>query len=160
MNALSGFQQTATAPTGARCAYTATIFRCRCMITRFNGSSPKPVFQVSDRDLTGFWVVASVAQGFYSVALGGGATTSADYVIRIDPATGAVKVINDLGRLLFWRRASASRFDHVESSGLSLDASPTSSSGSMMSPSVLKWLPGPASRRYETCVRDASLSGR
>jgi hypothetical protein len=68
----------------------------RCMITRFNGSSSKPVFQVSDRDLTGFWVIGSVAQGFYSVALRGGATTSADDVIRIDPATGAVKAITTI----------------------------------------------------------------
>jgi hypothetical protein len=74
----------------------------RCMITRFNGSSPKPVFQVSDRDLTSFWVIGSVAQGFYSVALRGGATTSADYVIRIDPATGAVKVITTVPLPEYW----------------------------------------------------------
>src|SRR5579862_2008927 len=77
----------------------------RCMITRFNGSSPKPVFQVSDRDLTAFWVIGSVARGFYSVALRGGATTSADDVIRIDPATGAVKVITTLPLPEYWQGA-------------------------------------------------------
>ncbi|MGH9614802.1 MAG: hypothetical protein ACRD4P_17190 [Bryobacteraceae bacterium] len=77
----------------------------RCMITRFNGSSPKPVFQASDRDLTAFWVIGSLAQGFYSVALRGGATTSAHYVIRIDPATGAVKVITTVPLPEFWSGA-------------------------------------------------------
>lgn len=76
-----------------------------CMITRFKGSSPNPVFQVSDQDLTGFWVIGSVAQGFYSVALRGGATTSADYVIRIDPATGAVKVITTVPLPEYWQGA-------------------------------------------------------
>ena len=74
----------------------------RCLISRFNGSSPKPVFQVSDRDLTGFWAIGSIRQGFYSVALRGGATTSADYVIRIDPATGAVKIITTVPLPEFW----------------------------------------------------------
>lgn len=77
----------------------------RCMITRFNGSSPNPVFQVSDRGLTAFWVIGSIAQGFYSVALRGASTTSAHNVIRIDPGTGAVKVITSLPLPEFWSGA-------------------------------------------------------
>jgi len=74
-----------------------------CMITRFNGSSPKPVFRKPDRNLTAFWVVGSVAQGFYSVALTGGRTSSSGHVIRIDPATGAVKVITSLPLPEYWQ---------------------------------------------------------
>ena len=75
----------------------------RCMITRFNGSSPKPVFRHSDRNLTAFWVIGSIAQGFYSVALPGGRTSSSGDVIRIDPATGAVKLITSLPLPKYWQ---------------------------------------------------------
>jgi hypothetical protein len=75
----------------------------RCMITRFNGSSPKPVFRKSDRNLTAFWVIGSVAQGFYSVALPGGRTSSSGDVIGIDPTTGAVKVITSLPLPEYWQ---------------------------------------------------------
>jgi len=75
----------------------------RCMITRFNGSSPKPVFRTSDRNLTAFWVVGGATQGIYSVALPGGRTSSSGDVIRIDPATGAVKVITTVPLSEFWQ---------------------------------------------------------
>jgi hypothetical protein len=75
----------------------------RCMITRFNGSSPHPVFETSDRDLTAFWVIGSVAQGFYSVALKAGRTSSSGDVIGIDPATGSVKVIASLPLPDYWQ---------------------------------------------------------
>lgn len=75
----------------------------RCMITRFNGSSPKPVFRVSDRGLTAFWVVGGVAHGFYSVALPRGRTSSSGEVIGIDPATGAVKVITSVPLPEYWQ---------------------------------------------------------
>jgi hypothetical protein len=75
----------------------------RCMITRFDGSSPKPVFRQPDRNLTAFWVIGSVAQGFYSVALKGGRTSSSGDVIRIDPATGAVKIITSLPLPDYWQ---------------------------------------------------------
>lgn len=75
----------------------------RCMITRFNGSSPRPVFQVSDRGLTAFWVIGGLAHGFFSVALPGGRTSSSGDVIGINPATGALKVITSLPLPQYWQ---------------------------------------------------------
>ena len=77
-----------------------------CAITRFNGPSPKPVFQVSDRSLTGYWIVGTPSEGFYTATQPRGApaqTSIDDNVVRVDPSTGAVKVIATVTAPEFWQ---------------------------------------------------------
>jgi len=77
-----------------------------CAITRIDGSSAKPVFRVPDRNLTGYWVIGSASQGFYIVSEPSDATgqpTVLGKVVRIDPATGAVKVIASVPLPEFWQ---------------------------------------------------------
>jgi hypothetical protein len=77
-----------------------------CVITRFNGSSAKPVFQVSDHKMTGYWVVGNVSQGFYGVvpsSYSGSQATGSEEVIRIDPASGAVEAIAAIPLPEFWQ---------------------------------------------------------
>lgn len=77
-----------------------------CAITRFNGMNTTPVFQVSDHDLTGNWVVGNKTQGFYSTVSPSnsiGETTTGDMIIRIDPATGAVQTIASVTVPTYWQ---------------------------------------------------------
>lgn len=76
-----------------------------CAITRFNGPTAKPVFQVSDRKMTGDWVVGNASQGFYGVLparYSGGQETADEEVVRIDPVSGAVEAIAAVPLPEFW----------------------------------------------------------
>ena len=94
-----------------------------CTIVRFNGSSPKPVFQVSDRNLTGFWVIGTPSEGFYTVTQPRGAadrTSFNDDIVRVDPSTGAVKIITSVTVPEFWQGNLYSGVAEAAVSGRSL----------------------------------------
>jgi hypothetical protein len=77
-----------------------------CDVTRFDGLSPTPVFQVSDHDMTGSWVVGNAVQGFYGVVRAsndGYQETVKEQVVRIDPATGVVRPIATVSVPAFWQ---------------------------------------------------------
>ena len=76
-----------------------------CVITRFNGSNPKPVFQASDHNMTGSWVVGSASQGFYSVVSPANSSNQAvnEAIVHIDPSSGAVRPIATLPLPAFWQ---------------------------------------------------------
>jgi len=76
-----------------------------CVITRFNGSSAKPVFQVSDHGMTADWVLGNVSQGFYGVlpsSYSNTQTTVSEKIVRIDPANGAAETIAAVPLPEFW----------------------------------------------------------
>lgn len=77
-----------------------------CVITRFDGTNPKPVFQVSDHRLTTYSVVGDISQGFYGVATPGYTSSQASAtvkVVHIDPSNGAISTIAEVPLPKFWQ---------------------------------------------------------
>lgn len=77
-----------------------------CVITRFDGTDPKPVFQVSDHRLTTYSVVGDISQGFYGVVTpgyGSGMGVVTGRVVHIDPSNGKISTIAEIPLAKFWQ---------------------------------------------------------
>ena len=80
--------------------------RTACVITRFDGTDPKPVFQVSDLRLTTYSVVGDVSRGFYGVVAPGYNSSQGSVTVRvihIDPSSGSISTIAEVPLPKFWR---------------------------------------------------------
>lgn len=67
-----------------------------CMITRFDGTDSKPVFQLSDHHLTTYSIVGDISRGFYGVNppnYGSSQASVTGRVIHIDPSNGMISTI-------------------------------------------------------------------
>lgn len=108
-----------------------------CAITRFDGTNPKPVFQVSDHGLTTFSVVGDISHGFYGVVKPGYTSsqpTVTARIIHIDPASGSISTIAEVPLPKFWQGFGPGSWKEVAVFKNSLYLlAPPSSTGSSLS---------------------------
>lgn len=79
--------------------------RPSCAITRFGGTSPHPIYRVSDRRLTGYAVAGNPSSGFFSAVentYSSNQDTATYRIVRVDPSTGRTTVVASLVLSVFW----------------------------------------------------------